>query len=716
MTTISQLPKVTTLNDNSLFLVTENGISKTVLWSYVRTNIIGYTGSRAATGYNGSIGPLGYTGSAAYYTGSVGTGVIGYTGSRGYTGSSGELGYVGSRGLYGYTGSLGPIGSQGIVGSQGTFGYTGSAGASLSIASDTVLGGIKVGSGLSINSSTGILSSVAGGYVLLAATAQSLGGVKQGGTNIAIANDGVISATIPVATTNSLGGVKAGGTNIAIANDGVISSSIPIATANALGGIKIGTGLTINPATGVVTVSYIGSGGATTLAALTDVNITTPTDGQVLKYNSSQSKWIPATDLTGGGGGGGGISLTSLGASTNSTPSGSGALNYSTSTGIFTYTPPVIPQYTLPIATTGVLGGVKQGTNITIDAYGVISATAYTLPVATTNSLGGVKQGTNITIDSYGTISATSYTLPTATSGVLGGIKLGSGLNIDANGIVSISGGGSGYSLPTATSSVLGGVKQGANVIIAADGTISVAATYALPIATSTVLGGVKINGNGLTVDVAGLLKVSNIGILSGLTDVSITNAAANEYLKYNGTSWVNSSAPGGTGGATALSGLTDILFSGTPVANQVLKYNGTKWYNGVDSTGSGAGLTSRSAVSGQTGSINNNASANFTITGFKTYVLFKVTTSAAAWVRIYTDDTSRTADASRLQGADPVPGNGVIAEVITTGAVTQAITPGTIGYNADLTLSNNIYLSVTNLSGSVANITVTLSVLQLEA
>ena len=102
--------------------------------------------------------------------------------------------------------------------------------------------------------------------------------------------------------------------------------------------------------------------------------------------------------------------------------------------------------------------------------------------------------------------------------------------------------------------------------------------------------------------------------------------------------------------------------------------------------------------------------------TGFKTYVLFKVTTSAAAWVRIYTDDASRTADATRLQGADPVPGNGVIAEVITTGAVTQAITPGTIGYNADATLSNNIYLSVTNLSGTVSNITVTLSILQLEA
>ena len=42
---------------------------------------------------------------------------------------------------------------------------------------------------------------------------------------------------------------------------------------------------------------------------LTDVNITSVSDGQVLKYDSATSKWINDTDATGGGGGGGGISF-----------------------------------------------------------------------------------------------------------------------------------------------------------------------------------------------------------------------------------------------------------------------------------------------------------------------------------------------------------------------------------------------------------------------
>jgi hypothetical protein len=91
----------------------------------------------------------------------------------------------------------------------------------------------------------------------------------------------------------------------------------------------------------------------------------------------------------------------------------SGNLSYNSSTGVISYTTPA--AYSLPVATASVLGGVKQGTNITIDADGTISAasgggggSSYTLPVATASVLGGVKQGTNITIDADGTISAAS--------------------------------------------------------------------------------------------------------------------------------------------------------------------------------------------------------------------------------------------------------------------------------------------------------------------
>jgi hypothetical protein len=67
---------------------------------------------------------------------------------------------------------------------------------------------------------------------------------------------------------------------------------------------------------------------------------------------------------------------------------------------------------------------------------------AYTLPTATTSVLGGVKvDGTTITI-SGGVITAAAavpYTLPQATTSVLGGIKIGTGLSIDGSGVVSTS-------------------------------------------------------------------------------------------------------------------------------------------------------------------------------------------------------------------------------------------------------------------------------------
>ena len=65
--------------------------------------------------------------------------------------------------------------------------------------------------------------------------------------------------------------------------------------------------------------------------------------------------------------------------------------------------------------------------------------TSYTLPIATTSVLGGVKvDGTTITI-SGGVISSagSGYTLPTATSSVLGGIKIGAGLTITSD-VVSV--------------------------------------------------------------------------------------------------------------------------------------------------------------------------------------------------------------------------------------------------------------------------------------
>jgi hypothetical protein len=76
----------------------------------------------------------------------------------------------------------------------------------------------------------------------------------------------------------------------------------------------------------------------------------------------------------------------------------------------------------------------------------------------------------------------------------------------------------------------------------------------------------------------------------------------------------------------------------------------------------------------------------------------------------------ARTADASRNETTDPLPGAGVIAEVITSDGAIQNITPGTLGWNDESTPTTDAYLKVVNKSGSTQAITVTLHFVALEA
>ena len=179
-----------------------------------------------------------------------------------------------------------------------------------------------------------------------------------------------------------------------------------------------------------------GGGGSSTLSGLTDVNVSSVSDGQVLKYNASQSKWIPAADQVGNSVSG--IQLTALSVSTASA-SGSGSLSYDNTSGVFTFTPPVVSAYSLPTASTSILGGVKvDGSTISI-TNGVISATGstYVLPTASDTQLGGVKvDNSSITINN-GVISSNAV-LPTASTSILGGVRIdGSTITINGAGVIS---------------------------------------------------------------------------------------------------------------------------------------------------------------------------------------------------------------------------------------------------------------------------------------
>jgi len=139
--------------------------------------------------------------------------------------------------------------------------------------------------------------------------------------------------------------------------------------------------------------------------------------------------------------------------------------------------------------------------------------------------------------------------------------------------------------------------------------------------------------------------------------------------------------------------------------------------FNGGSGGGSSGVGTSRFTASSSTGSIGAGTTADITITGAKAYSLLKIETSHAAWIRLYTDTTSRTSDASRLYTTDPTPGSGVLAEAYTTntGISTFKMTPAVIGWNDDATPSTNIYAKVTNNETTSQNISVTLTIIRIE-
>jgi hypothetical protein len=74
----------------------------------------------------------------------------------------------------------------------------------------------------------------------------------------------------------------------------------------------------------------------------------------------------------------------------------------------------------------------------------------YTLPPASSSVLGGVKQGNNITIDADGTINASdSYQLPTASASTLGGVKIDTNTLQVTDSVLSVIGGGTTIQEPT---------------------------------------------------------------------------------------------------------------------------------------------------------------------------------------------------------------------------------------------------------------------------
>lgn len=340
--------------------------------------------------------------------------------------------------------------------------------------------------------------------------------------------------------------------------------------------------------------------GSISINAFSDVDLQSnaPTNGQVLTWAQPDpgidGKWVPLSIAAGSGD----VTLSSFSVGANASPSGGGGLAYSTTTGVFTYTPPNLSSY---------LTSATVGTALN-----------------------------NVSINSLSDVN-TSTTPP-------------------SNGNV-LSWNGSNW-VPTASPSA-----------VLADGD-------------------------------KGDITVSSSGAAWTIDNDSVT------YAKIQNVSANNK-----------LLGRYD---TGAGDVQEISIGDGLSLNSGVLTASGGSGLQSRSS---QSGTLNNLVDNNTATAGqldianvAKTYSLLKIQTSHAAWVTLYTNDAARDADASRSETTDPLPGSGVIAEVITTGAQTQIITPGVIGWNDDSTPSTTVYAKVVNKSGGTANVTITLTFVPLEA
>jgi len=261
-------------------------------------------------------------------------------------------------------------------------------------------------------------------------------------------------------------------------------------------------------------------------------------------------------------------------------------------------------------------------------------------------------------------------------------------------------------------------------------------------------------NNQVLTTNGDGTITFQDLGVDID-SELNVSTAANNQVLAWSGTDfeWVNNSGGSGSGGGLSNNAIIDLVTSADldMSGNKVLfgnvystlgdlpnagTYHGMfahvhatgkgyfahsgSWVelaNAADvGGGGGSSLQSRADKVGTTPSLANDATNNLDITGFKGYALLSITTDKAAWVRIYSNGASRTADASRLETADPSPDAGVIAEVITTGAETVLMSPSAMGFNMEATPTTTIPCAVTNKSGSAGTVVVTLNILQLEA
>ena len=322
--------------------------------------------------------------------------------------------------------------------------------------------------------------------------------------------------------------------------------------------------------------------------------------------------------------------------------------------------------------------GSASGT-VTFSAGATPAVQTYTLPTAYPTVNGHVLSSTTSGVMTWTTAgvsitnldSLTDVTITTPTTGQV--LKYNGSIWI--NDVDAVSGGG------VATVSVVS-----ANGFT---GTVATATSTPAITITTSITGVLKGNGTAVSAAVAGTDYQTPIGTISGIVKGNGANALTAAVAGTDYQTPITFTTTGSSGAAT---------FNGT--ALNIPQYTA---------------LAARNSAAATTAALANDAAGNITITGWKSYMLLSIETSAAAWVTVYTSSAARTSDASRTITTDPTPGSGVIAEVITTSASTQIFSPAVFGFSDESSPSTDVQIKVVNRSGSATAITITMKLVQLE-
>ena len=337
----------------------------------------------------------------------------------------------------------------------------------------------------------------------------------------------------------------------------------------------------------------------------------------------------------------------------------------------------------------------------------------------------GIKVSTGATVQTNG--AAAFAGIVTAS----GGLRVGSAVTIginngnagftgivtankfigDGSGLTGVTGSGSGVVIKNSGSTVgtAGTINFGDNLTVT---------PIHLGIVTVTASGGNNVAGIDTTAGSTFTnLKATGITTLTGALDANGGATIDNIQIGVTGDNEIDTASGNLTidsaGGQVVIDDYLRV--SGVATLSSNVNISGVTTSGTFSATGTNSGLmTSRYEFTGTTAAINNNGIGNTEFSGYKSYALIKVGLSTAGWLRLYTDDASRSDDSTRSVGEDPTAGSGVIAEAaVSAGSTTLNFTPYALGGNAGS--ASTVFAAITNQSGVTTTFNYSITLLQLE-